>query len=371
MLSSRFRNQLNTRLSCNNLLATHPLYKCNRSMPTIIRSTLGLPDWLRGLQVAIYEQQPCVLITLVKTQGSVPREVGARMLMTAQACCGTIGGGRLEWQASKRARQLLTQPQAISSIEVFTLGPHLDQCCGGVASVHYEYFPLADIVWFETLLARWQQGLSTTLRSYPQVWPHTGRGRDLVETHSDHGIQLLEPEAGKFYLIESFFPSPAHLVIFGAGHVAQALVQILLPLDWHIHWVDNRAELFPSLPAGQASLSYSVIDPAVFALEQVPADSFCLIMTHEHSLDLDLCAELLARSDLAYVGLIGSATKAARFRKRLLEQGLSAEQVARLVCPIGIRGIQSKQPAAIAISIAAQLLQLREKGIAASGDQIS
>lgn len=339
-------------------------------MPTITRSTLGLPDWLRGLQVAIDDQQPCVLITLVKTLGSVPRERGARMLITAQACCGTIGGGRLEWQASKRARQLLTQPQAISSIEVFTLGPHLDQCCGGVASIHYEYFPLADIAWFETLIARWQRGLSTSLRAYPQLWPLTGRGRDLVDTHSDHDIQLLEPEAGKFYLIESFTPSPAHLVIFGAGHVAQALVPILLPLDWHIHWVDNRAELFPSLSVGQASLSYSVIDPALFAAEQVPANSFCLIMTHEHSLDLELCAELLVRSDLAYVGLIGSATKAARFRKHLLDQGLSTEQVAKLVCPIGISGIQAKQPAAIAISVAAQLLQLREESQAASGDQI-
>lgn len=339
-------------------------------MATITHSILGLPDWLRGMQMAVCDQQPCVLMTLVKNQGSVPREAGARMLMTAQACFGTIGGGRLEWQASQRARYLLTQAQALSSIEVFTLGPHLDQCCGGVANVHYEYFPLADIAWFETLLERWQQGLSTTLRSYPQLWPHSGRGRTLVETYSNHGIQLLEPATGEFYLIESLIPAPAHLVIFGAGHVAQALVQVLLPLDWHIHWVDNRADLFPKLPAGQASLHYSVIDPAIFAAEQVPPNSFCLIMTHEHSLDLDLCAELLARSDLAYVGLIGSATKAARFRKRLLDQGLSEDQVAKLVCPIGVSGIQSKQPAAIAISVAAQLLQLREEGRAASGEQI-
>ncbi len=91
-------------------------------------------------------------------------------------------------------------------------------------------------------------------------------------------------------------------------------------------------------------------------------------MTHEHSLDLELCAELLVRSDLAYVGLIGSATKAVRFRKRLLDQGISSEQVAKLVCPIGISGIQAKQPAAIAISVAAQLLQLREESTAASGE---
>lgn len=338
-------------------------------MPIVIHSTYGLPDWLRGMQAAMHNQQPCVLITLVKTQGSVPREAGARMLVTEQGCIGTIGGGRLEWQATQRAQALLAQHQAISNLEIFTLGPHLGQCCGGVASVHYDYFPLGNAAWFATLIQRWQQGLSTTLRSYPQIWPHNGRGRVLVETSSDHSIQLIEPIAGEFCLIESFSPSQTRLVIFGAGHVAQALVQMLLPLDWQIVWVDNRADLFPRFPEGQAGLTCLVTNPELFAAKHMPAQSFCLVMTHEHSLDLEICAKLLARSDLAYVGLIGSRTKAVRFRKRLSEQGLSAEQVANLVCPIGVSGIHSKQPAAIAIGVAAQLLQLRETGRVASGEQ--
>ena len=340
-------------------------------MPRLIHSIDGLPDWLRGMQAAVSAQQACVLITLVKVQGSVPRELGARLLVSEGACVGTIGGGHLEWKAIQHAQALLTQNQPISSLETFTLGPQLDQCCGGVATIHYESFPLANITWLETLIERWQQGLSTRLKSYPQTWPDTGRARALLDTkNSLPTLELNELPTGEFCLSECLSPPQFRVVLFGAGHVAQALVQILLPLDCQLIWVDNRADLFPEFASEQtASLNCIVTNPAAFAATQTPAHSFCLIMTHEHSLDLEICAHLLARSNLAYVGLIGSATKAARFRKRLAEQGLSQLQVANLVCPIGIDGIEAKQPAAIAIGVAAQLLQLREQGRAASGEQ--
>lgn len=91
-------------------------------MPALsIYSSLGLPDWLRGMQMAVSAQQACVLITLVKVQGSVPREAGARMLVSEDACIGTIGGGHLEWKAIQQARSLLTQHQAISSLELSPL----------------------------------------------------------------------------------------------------------------------------------------------------------------------------------------------------------------------------------------------------------
>lgn len=341
-------------------------------MPTLIHSIVGLPDWLRAMQAAIRAQQAFVLITLVNTQGSVPRDAGARMLATAQGCSGTIGGGRLEWQANQRAQSLLAQQQAITSLDVFTLGPELDQCCGGVASVHYEYFPLAEPAWFETLMERWQQGLSTSLKSYPQIWPYKGRGRVLLETQTTiNAIELVESSNGEFCVTETFASPQSKLVIFGAGHVAQALVHVLLPLDWQITWVDSRADLFPKLTPGQASVLCKTANPVAFATKQILAGSFCLVMTHEHSLDLEVCAALLARADLAYVGLIGSRTKAMRFRRRLHDQGLAPEQVGKLVCPIGVSGIQSKQPTAIAIGVAAQLLQLREEGSrAVSGETL-
>lgn len=332
-------------------------------MPSTSTDTIaGLPDWLRSLQAAIQAQQACVLISLVKTQGSVPREVGARMLITAHTSSGTIGGGHLEWKVLQRARSLFNHAQALSSIETFTLGPQLDQCCGGVATVHYEYFPLADVSWLETVLQRWQQGLSTCLQSYPQAWPESGRGRvALLNPEAETSSALSEQADGSFCLTEQLSPAHSNLIIFGAGHVAQALVQVLLPLDWHITWVDSRAGLFPKLAAGQATVKFQLINPLEFASQAVSAGSFCLVMTHEHSLDLELCALLLERDDLNYVGLIGSRTKAARFRKRLSDQGLSPIQGSRLVCPIGLGNIHSKQPAAIAISVAAQLLQLREE----------
>lgn len=342
-------------------------------MPALsIFSIKGLPDWLRGLQAAMHAQQACVLITLVKAQGSVPREAGARMLVSEQGSIGTIGGGHLEWKAIQRAQILLEQYQAMSCLESFALGSQLDQCCGGVATLHYEFFPFANILWLDTLIQRWQQGLSTTLRAYPQSWPHNGRGRSWLKAPSiQASIELVEQAPDEFCLTECLNPPQFKVVLFGAGHVAQALVQILRLLACHIVWVDNRADLFPELASEQeASIDCWVTHPAAFAATQIPAQSFCLVMTHEHSLDLEICAHLLARSDLAYVGLIGSRTKAARFRKRLGEQGLSAEQIANLVCPMGISGIQTKQPTAIAISIAAQLLQLREQSMAAAGEQV-
>lgn len=333
-------------------------------------SIKGLPDWLRGLQAAMQAQQACVLVTLVKAQGSVPREVGARMLVSEQGSIGTIGGGHLEWQAIQRAQTLLGQHQAMNCLESFSLGPQLDQCCGGGATLYYESYPTTQVTWLKTVLQRWQQGLMTTLSAYPHRWPHNGRGRTvLTVTPSQAAIELIEQTPGEFYLVECLGPPQFKLVLFGAGHVAQALVQILRLLACHIIWVDSRAALFPELASEQeASIDCRVTPPAAFAATQVPAHSFCLIMTHEHSLDLEICAHLLARSDLAYVGLIGSATKAARFRRRLSEQDLSAEQVANLVCPIGVSGIQAKQPAAIAIGVAAQLLQLHAAGCAALGE---
>ena len=100
-------------------------------------------------------------------------------------------------------------------------------------------------------------------------------------------------------------------------------------------------------------------DP-VAQVSALPPDAYCLVMTHSHELDQNLCEALLRRGDFAWLGLIGSATKQRRFMQRFKEKGLTQAQLARLTCPIGIPDIQSKQPGAIAVSVAAQLLQLRE-----------
>jgi xanthine dehydrogenase accessory factor len=159
-------------------------------------------------------------------------------------------------------------------------------------------------------------------------------------------------------LFEAIRPATLHMALFGAGHVGRALVRLLGTLDCRVQWIDSRDNVFPAtLPANVATL----LDPApVERVGKLPAGAFVLVMTHDHSLDFELVAAALPRTDLPYVGLIGSETKRARFVSRLRRAGLTAEAIRRLVCPIGVEGAGGKAPAEIAIAVAAQLLQTRD-----------
>jgi xanthine dehydrogenase accessory factor len=147
-----------------------------------------------------------------------------------------------------------------------------------------------------------------------------------------------------------------HVALFGAGHVGRALVRLLGDLPLRVTWIDSRPDAFP---AGSPSNVVSVFaaDPAA-QVERLPAGTLVLVMTHDHQIDFGIVATALARNDLAGVGLIGSATKRARFVRRLALRGLDAAAIGRLICPIGIPGIGGKLPAEIAIAVAAQILQL-------------
>ena len=157
-------------------------------------------------------------------------------------------------------------------------------------------------------------------------------------------------------LFEPMRPPEPHVAIFGAGHVGLALASILSGLPMRTTLIDSRQETLTGAPDGVRVLASS--DPAG-EVAALPQGSFVLIMTHDHSLDFDIVAGALARSDLAFVGLIGSATKRARFISRLHRLGLPAARIARLTCPIGLPGTGGKRPAEIAVSVAAQLLQLQ------------
>ena len=143
--------------------------------------------------------------------------------------------------------------------------------------------------------------------------------------------------------------------LYGAGHVGQALARILAELPLRLTWIDSRAELFPTtLPEGVRVLQDADSVATVF---EAPVGAYFVVMSHSHPLDFELCHALLERNDFAWLGLIGSDSKAARFRSRLTRTGLSADVIAKLVCPIGVEGINSKWPAAIAVAVAAQLMQ--------------
>lgn len=167
-------------------------------------------------------------------------------------------------------------------------------------------------------------------------------------------MQLRVQAGGGTDLVERLGRPLPPLWLYGAGHVGQAFARIAFDLPLALTWIDARPGMFPpGIPAGVRVLDDA--DP-VASVATAPAGTRFLIMTHDHALDFELCRVVLQRRDFAWAGLIGSRSKAARFRSRLARAGVPAEAIARLSCPVGIAGIYSKWPAAIAVAIAAELM---------------
>jgi len=254
---------------------------------------------------------PAVLVQVQATEGSAPRDTGAWMAVFADTLIGTIGGGHLEFEAIDRARALLNAEAADKSSETMrlALGPSLGQCCGGVVHLRLERLTAAD---------------SSELR----------RRLD-VERMS--------------------------VVLFGGGHVGHALADVLARLPVALHWIDSREGIFPAGLPTHVVCEHS--EPVQAAVKELTPGSCVLIMSFSHAEDLDVLTQCLARQrmqqDLPYIGLIGSKTKWATFRHRLEARGYSAEELAHVTCPIGVPGIDGKEPEVIAVAVAAQLLKVQ------------
>jgi xanthine dehydrogenase accessory protein XdhC len=261
-----------------------------------------LSDQLAGL---LAQGEPAILATIAEAQGSTPRETGAAMLVAAGACHGTIGGGQLEYLAIDTARVMLALGEEGRELDL-PLGPLLGQCCGGRVRVSLE-------------------------RAGPEHIRHLRRGEEAERRCA-----------------------PAVLV-FGCGHTGRALAQALAPLPVQTGLVDDRLEAGHDLPAGIALLRLD--DPAE-AVAAAPLGAAFIILTHSHALDYRLADAALRRGDAAYVGMIGSATKRARFARFFLQGGGSPEALARLTCPIGGADVPDKRPAVIAALTAAELIRV-------------
>lgn len=156
-------------------------------------------------------------------------------------------------------------------------------------------------------------------------------------------------------LFEPVRPAPLQIALFGAGHVGRALVRLLGDLPCQVRWFDTRRDAFPAAVPGNVMVRHT--DEPARAVAGLPGGCLIFVMTHDHQIDFDVVAAALRRDDFLGTGLIGSATKRARFIARLRREGLSDTALNRLICPIGIPGIDSKQPEVIAIAVAAQILQ--------------
>ena len=262
---------------------------------------------------------PAVLVSVHSTEGSAPRDAGAWMAVFTDSLLGTIGGGHLEHQAIERARELLAlQPSKTGSEQGATapelmrmaLGPSLGQCCGGVVHLSLQRVNAQD---------------PATLRQ-----------------------QLYTPRMP--------------VALFGGGHVGHALVELLARLPVALHWIDSREGIFPATLPVHVVCEHS--EPVQGAVASLVPGSRVLIMSFSHAEDLDVLALCLTRQrtqgDLPYIGLIGSQTKWASFRHRLEARGFTTEELAHVTCPIGVYGIEGKEPEVIAVAVAAQLLQARQ-----------
>lgn len=248
--------------------------------------------------------EAAVLVTIAATRGSTPREAGARMLVTATKVCGTIGGGRLEFEAIQSARDLIATGAAEHSMAV-PLGAAIGQCCGGHVSLRLE-------------------------RAGPGFTEELAR------------LEAAERAA---------FPA---VYLFGAGHTGKAIARALSLLPLRLTWVDSRAGEFPdAIPGGVATIVAN--RPADLIAEAGPGASF-LVLTHSHALDFDLAEAVLRRGDFRYLGLIGSATKRRRFERWYTARGHDAAALARLICPIGLVPVRDKRPEVIAALVAAEIV---------------
>lgn len=252
-----------------------------------------MTELLQTLASLSQRNEAFVCITLVEAKGSVPQEVGAKMVATATGrVCGTIGGGNVEQAALRLADELLKAcPTIPCTLVDWNLQRDIGMTCGGAIKL-------------------------------------------LFEVHN---------------------PAAWQIVIFGAGHVAHALARTLAPLPCRVRVLDNRPEMLALLPSA-SNLTPVLADPLENAVSEIPDGAYVLLMTQGHRTDRPVLERILKTREFPYLGVIGSASKAAVLRRELRESGIEGEPVFR--CPIGLK-LGKDTPEEIAISIAAELLQVR------------
>jgi len=331
-------------------------------------------EWIDELTDLAAAGERAVLVTVAGIRGSAPREIGAKMIVTASETIGTIGGGQLEFQSTRVAVEMLDEQQ--TTLRSFPLGSSMGQCCGGVVEILFE--PIADGMpgWLRDLGALHGQHEAAIIatrisRSNPAKLIVTATeifGAEAEQVESSLVTKARQLLADKPVttrdvqeLFEPIVVSDLNIAVFGAGHVGSAVVRALSAIECNIRWIDSRRKMFRKVPSNVRAIEASGPELEVAAM---PADSFYLVMTHSHAMDFDICDRILRRRDARYCGLIGSRSKRRRFEKRYRQQGMSQSLIDQLICPIGVDGISGKKPAEIAVAAAAEILRVRERAVA-------
>jgi xanthine dehydrogenase accessory factor len=244
-----------------------------------------------------------IVCELTSVRGSSPREQGTFMLVGPDTLFGTIGGGALEYMVIEHARRLIAAGQAEEAMDV-PLGPEIGQCCGGWVEVSLRYSDAAI-----------RQNLIDRVAAEQAALPH--------------------------------------VYIFGAGHVGRALAQFLAMLPVQLEVIDTRREELALLPE---QIERRVVAMPEAVVRSAPQGSSFVILTHDHALDFLLAQEALGRIDSPYIGMVGSATKRARFASWFKNEGGDPGALDRLILPIGAQGLGDKRPEVIAALAAAEIM---------------
>ncbi|WP_330221185.1 xanthine dehydrogenase accessory protein XdhC [Cognatishimia activa] len=302
---------------------------------------------LELLQNFLRDHGPYIRVVTADVQGSTPREIGAAMLVANDAQQGTIGGGTLEFEASKAALKQLRSDIAIK-VSRHPLGPELGQCCGGAVTLVSECI---DQDYIDAL----SQNPFHLRRVEGTADKPFAITRDIAKARSEGCALRARLTDG--WLIEPIHQAPRKLWVWGAGHVGRAIVDVLAPLPvFSITWIDTHKDRFPAKIADGVDWVAATVPNDL--VNHAPPNSEHLILTFSHSLDLSLCHALLHQG-YSEIGLIGSKTKWARFQKRLSELGHSPDQISQITCPIGDPSL-GKHPQEIAIGVAAKLLNKQQ-----------
>jgi xanthine dehydrogenase accessory factor len=297
------------------------------------------------------------LLSVVGAAGSVPRESGARIVLQPDGgFYGSIGGGRLEYEAIAAARGALKAGRGAAQFRDWPLGPNLGQCCGGLVKTLTETFDRRDLVAVRRLEEAEKAGAFVTVSSVEDG----GRvKRALVPPTSGKRADAAIDASVKTPFNEHFGELTTPVLLFGAGHVGRAVVLALAPLPFAVRWIDGRTDQFPQyVPQNVVTVRTDAVESE---LAEAPRDAMVIVMTHSHPLDFDITVAALRRRTFDFVGLIGSETKRARFTSFARHMGLADGDIERLICPIGIAEIKGKEPAIIAAALAAQLLVISEQ----------
>jgi xanthine dehydrogenase accessory factor len=353
--------------------------------------------WLSSLKKTIALNNGCVLITVIATKGSTPCSVGDKIVYSnKQLAFGSIGGGNLEFQALTLAQNLLDKDSNSTHLEKYPLGATLGQCCGGYVKVMFESFVNNSTKhnkknsWLESasdLIEKQQDFVIATIikdqtnkENSGEKFVYTANQDSSLYSDSDlngkirdgaynllsenNSPTIVQYQSNSESLVEVCYEKVNNtelqsVAIFGAGHISRALMPILSKLPIRIYWIDDRAEQFEQYQ-GDTSQINIVCDDFISGLEDLPDETYCLVITYSHQMDFDICEKIISRNSFSYLGMIGSRIKGNKFRDRLLQKGHPKETVDKFICPIGAKQKFLKSPTAIAVTIAMDLLNFLE-----------